>query len=174
MKLGLCDKTKKSVVTFTIFLNRTCNFNAFIYNKTKYPYYWSSWHEFMQEAVAWLVKLSPWCFCSPVQVSTAGPGRIIHYPALTNWPTRAQTRGMSSSGNTDIRCIEKQFVDSTFRFVIYSLSLKLSWFFGIMIDLFKFKHIVCGDESDSRYKVPTFHIIFYSWQRRWAGPGRIL
>ena len=30
------------------------------------------------------------------------------------------------------------------------------------IDLFKFNHIVCRDESDSRYKVLTFHIIFYS------------
>ena len=34
--------------------------------------------------------------------------------------------------------------------------------------LLKFALNVCRDESDSRYKVPTFHIIFYSWQRRWA------
>ena len=69
-----------------------------------------------------------------------------------------------TTGNTDMivsRCFVKQF----------RLSQRLTEISKWLIHLNSSLHSHNGsrDESDSRYKVPTFHIIFYSLQRRWAG-----
>ena len=123
----------------------------------------------MQEAVAWLVKLSPCCFCSACSGVNrqSQPGRIIHYPALTNWRTRAAT-----NARTDNR----QHWHDRLKMFCKTIWASIAWdwqssFKDWSIWIQVCTHKVSWDESDSRYKVLTFHIIFYSLQRRWAGPA---